>query len=228
VSEPTDIEGMLRTIAGELRRLESEYTLFFAGRLPRPPWETRAKVEKLFKRGDRTYIDNTAQRFRFATLQARFASLAELWERLQRSRDEGVSGRGPRTRGEPDATPEGRAASARRPHARDGSPDEGAGRILDQVAIRDPATDEGRLRQLHETLASAQREAGVRPLSYERFSSVVGHRVRRLQRAGVDGSEFRVELNDGRVSLKVRGRRGGEDEEAGGGSGADPAPTNKR
>jgi hypothetical protein len=28
-----------------LKRLEAEYRMFFAGRLARPPWETRSRVE---------------------------------------------------------------------------------------------------------------------------------------------------------------------------------------
>ena len=29
-------------LEAEIRRLEAEYNMFFAGRLPRLPWETRA------------------------------------------------------------------------------------------------------------------------------------------------------------------------------------------
>ena len=32
-------------LEAELKRLEAEYNMFFAGRLPRPPWETRARVD---------------------------------------------------------------------------------------------------------------------------------------------------------------------------------------
>jgi hypothetical protein len=112
VSEASDIEAILRTITGDLRRLEAEYILFFAGRLPRPPREARARVEGLFRRGDRAHIDNTAQRFRFSTLQARFASLGELWERRQRSREEGGTGRvSLRVRGRSGEEEEGKAGS---------------------------------------------------------------------------------------------------------------------
>ena len=38
------------TLEAELKRLEAEYNMFFAGRLPRPPWETRGRVEALVKR----------------------------------------------------------------------------------------------------------------------------------------------------------------------------------
>ena len=60
-------------LEAEIKRLEAEYNMFFAGRLPRLPWETRARVEELVKRYDRMHMPNTAQRFRFGTLQARFA-----------------------------------------------------------------------------------------------------------------------------------------------------------
>lgn len=34
---------------GEIRRLEAEFNMFLAGRLPRPPWETRTRVRALVK-----------------------------------------------------------------------------------------------------------------------------------------------------------------------------------
>ena len=46
--------------------------MFFSGRAPRPPWETRARVEALVKRWDRGHIETSADRFRFQTLQSRF------------------------------------------------------------------------------------------------------------------------------------------------------------
>ena len=53
MAEQTDIQKDLMTLAADLKRLEAEYNMFFAGRLPRPPWETRGRVEALIKRWDR-------------------------------------------------------------------------------------------------------------------------------------------------------------------------------
>jgi hypothetical protein len=204
VSEPNEIEAMLRTLAADLRRLESEYTLFFAGRLPRPPWETRTRVERLLKRCDRTYIDNTAQRFRLGTLQARYASFLDLWERQQRAYDEGRSGRSQRARARSRGAPTAPDAPAPAEAPAPASAAEKAC-VLEQVAIRDPSSDDGKLRQLHDTLARAQHEAGERPISYERFSRLVQGRVRQLRRSGNSETAFRVEVNEGKVCLKVRG-----------------------
>ena len=35
------VERELKILEGELRQLEAEYNMYFAGRLPRPPVETR-------------------------------------------------------------------------------------------------------------------------------------------------------------------------------------------
>ena len=53
--ETSDLDRELEILEAEMKRLEAEYNMFFAGRLPRPPWETRSRVEKMItlaKRGD--------------------------------------------------------------------------------------------------------------------------------------------------------------------------------
>ena len=46
-------------LEAELKRLEAEYNQFFAGRLPRLPWDQRARVDAMMKRFDRMVIQNT-------------------------------------------------------------------------------------------------------------------------------------------------------------------------
>ncbi len=89
---PEDIDRELQSLETELKRLEAEYNMFFAGRLPRPPWETRGRVEALVKRLDREHLSNYGARFRFTTLQARFAAFVDLWDRGLRAREEGRPG----------------------------------------------------------------------------------------------------------------------------------------
>jgi len=68
--------------------------MFFAGQLPRPPWETRTSVEQMAKRLDRAVTAEGAyvDRFRLQTLQARFMTFVELWDRGLRAREEGRPG----------------------------------------------------------------------------------------------------------------------------------------
>ena len=81
MAEQTDIQKDLQLLAADLKRLEGEYNMFFSGRLPRPPWETRGRVEAMVKRYDRGVSMGTGDRFRFEMLQSRFQSLVELWDR---------------------------------------------------------------------------------------------------------------------------------------------------
>ncbi len=66
--------------------------MYFSGRLPRPPWETRARVDATVKRLDRLHIANYGIRFRFTTLQTRFSRFSDLWDRALRAREEGRPG----------------------------------------------------------------------------------------------------------------------------------------
>src|ERR671924_1379914 len=84
-----EMDRELQHLESELKRLEAEYNMYFAGRLPRPPWETRKQVETLVKRLDRSHISNYGDRFRFTTLQTRYSKFVELWDKALRAREEG-------------------------------------------------------------------------------------------------------------------------------------------
>ena len=93
MAEPfVDVAHQIELLEAELKRLEAEYNMFFGGRLPRPPWETRSRVVALVKRLDRMRLSNYGDRFRFTTLQTRFATFADLWDRGLKAREEGRAG----------------------------------------------------------------------------------------------------------------------------------------
>jgi hypothetical protein len=88
----TDVDRELTVLETELKRLENEYNMFFADRLPRPPWETRKRVEAMVKRLDRAHLSNYGERYRFTSLQSRFAKFVDLWDRAMKAREEGRPG----------------------------------------------------------------------------------------------------------------------------------------
>ena len=90
--DPDSLERDLRRLETDLRQLETEYTMFFGGQRPRPPLETRARVEATLRRWDRVSIQWATGRFRYNTLQLRFRSFAGLWDRGLRAREEGRPG----------------------------------------------------------------------------------------------------------------------------------------
>ena len=92
LSDKPDVDRDLKTLEAELRRLEAEYNMYFAGRLPRPPVETRRRVAALVRQLDRQRLSNYAERFRFTTLQSRFQTFSDLWDRGLRAKEEGRPG----------------------------------------------------------------------------------------------------------------------------------------
>src|SRR6476660_3712981 len=90
--ELTDIQKDLQLLAAGLKQLEAEYNMFFSGRMKRPPLETRSRVAALVKKWDRGYIQTAMDRFQFDTLQRRYQTFIDLWDRGLRSREEGRAG----------------------------------------------------------------------------------------------------------------------------------------
>jgi hypothetical protein len=185
--ELTDVQKDLQTLAAGLKQLEAEYNMFFAGRLPRPPWETRARVEALVKRWDRGYIQSAADRFQFDTLQRRFQTFVDLWDRGLRSREEGRPG--PFAQPPPKAPPKKREPEAELLHA---------------TSFRDPMREMDKLHSLYDSLMDARRESGQDVVPFHRFAALVKDQVSKLRDAGTPEVAFRVAKKDGKVNFTVR------------------------
>jgi hypothetical protein len=185
----SNFDQELSRLEAELKQLEAEYNMFFAGRLPKPPWETRARVEALVKQYDRAYIQNTGDRFRFNTLQSRFAKFIDLWDRGMRAREEGRSGPFPAARKEPEKR----------------KPDD---KVVHTASFRDPVRELDKLTELYESLSEARREAGEDQVPFHKFAEVVKGQVKKLRDSGSAGVAFRVAVKDGKVAFTARGLKG--------------------
>jgi len=188
---PPSIERDLQRLEVGLKQLEAEYNMFFSGRLPKPPWETRAQVEALVKQYDRAHIQNYGDRFRFLTLQSRFATFIDLWDRGMRAREEGRSG------------PFAQKRSAREPEKK--GPED---RILHVAAFRDPVREIDKLTDLYESLAEARREVGDEPVPFHKFADLVKNHVKKLRDTGSPEIAFRVAVKNGKVNFTARALKG--------------------
>src|SRR3982750_3089994 len=92
MAELTEVQKDLQALAAGPKQPEAEYNMFFSGRAKRPPLETRNRVAALVKKWDRGYIQSAADRFQFDTLQRRYQTFIDLWDRGLRSREEGRAG----------------------------------------------------------------------------------------------------------------------------------------
>ena len=187
------LEQELTRLEAELKQLEAEYNMFFAGRLPKPPWDTRARVEKTVKTMDRAYIRNTGDRFRFHTLQARFQAFIDLWDRGLRAREEGRPG--------PFAQQHKKEPEKR------GAED----KILHVAAFRDPVREADKLEELYESLSEARKEVGEQQIPFHKFAELVKSQVKKLRDTGSPEVAFRVAVKDGKVNFTARALKGVKD-----------------
>jgi hypothetical protein len=166
--------------------------MFFAGRIPRPPWETRTRVTGMFKKFDRMQnaINNYAVKFRFQTLQSRFTSQLDLWDRGLRSREEGRAG--------PFAQPK----TVERPKpARD--------RVVAVTTLSDPLREMEKVQELYMNLVEARKEAGQEGLPFDKFADLIRKQVGSLREQGSSEVAFRVALKDGKVAFTARAMKDG-------------------
>jgi len=192
VAEPTDIERELQVLEAGIRRLEAEYNMYFSGRLPKPPWETRSRVDGMVKQLDRSYIQNYGDRFRFNTLQARYSSLIDLWDRGLRAREEGRAGPFAHKRPAP-------VEVSKRPEDK----------LLRVAAFRDPTKEMDKLRELYESVAEARKAVGDEPVPFHRFADLVKSQVRKLKAPGTEVT-FRVAVKDGKVNFTAKAMKPGK------------------
>jgi hypothetical protein len=85
-----EIDAMLRKLERDLDQLRRAYEKFFVGSRERPPQNQRAQVTRQIRELEGTRISNTSQRFRFRSLQQRFVSLKQKWNRVQREIEQGT------------------------------------------------------------------------------------------------------------------------------------------
>jgi hypothetical protein len=188
-----ELQRNLTKLEADLKRLEAEYNMFFAGRAARPPLETRSRVAALIKQYDRAFISNTGDRFRFSTLQSRYSALVELWDRGLRAREEGRSGPfSPKRAGQADT---GRK-----------TPDS---RVVHVAAFTDPSSEVDKLHALYKSLTEARREVGADPVPFDRFADLVKSQFSKLQAGAQRGTvAFRVATEGGKVHVTARALQG--------------------
>lgn len=189
MADAVDIQRELQVLEAELKRLEAEYNMFFAGRLPRPPWETRSRVETLIKRWDRGHIQGSAERFRFASLQARYQAFVDLWDRALRAKEEGRPGPLAHKLAEVEAQKKRRVDR----------------RVLHVASFADPIKEMDKLQTLYDSVMKARRAGGHEVVPFHRFAALVKDQVSKLRDQGHNEVTFRVTEKDGQVALSAKG-----------------------
>lgn len=192
MADVKEIERELQILESDLRKLEGEYNMYFSGRLPRPPWETRGRVEAMLKRLDRSVIQNYGDRFRFTTLQSRFAAFIDLWDRGLRAREEGRPG----------------PFAQRKPAETKKAPPKSADKVLFVASFKDPMKEIDKLHDLYDTLRDAREQMGEQNIPFHKFTELVKSQVSKLKKDGAPEVAFRVSVKDGKLNFTARGMKG--------------------
>jgi hypothetical protein len=160
--------------------------MFFAGRLKRPPFETKNRVAALIKRHDQSIINNTGDRFRFESLQSRYQKFAELVERQMNNRELGrpTLGVAPRAA----AVPKSDQAKA------------------DPNVVKfahDKQPSDAQVQKLFDRLAEAKKKVGEQPVAKDRLAALVKAQVAKFSSEGKAVS-FKITTKDGKVTLTAK------------------------
>ena len=188
-------ERDLQQLETSIKQLEAEYNMYFAGRLPKPPWETRARVAALVKQYDRAYIQNYGDRFRFSSLQSRYQTFIDLWDKGIRQREEG----------------RGIGHFAQKPHT-DAQVRRAEDKVKHVAAFKDPLKEMDKLKELYNSLVEARKEIGEEAVPFHKFADLVKSQVKKLTSEGHSEVAFRVAVKDGKVNFTARATKTGTED----------------
>jgi hypothetical protein len=196
-------ERDLAELERAIERLSTEYAAFLYGSAVKAPVESRRKVEALLHRLSGADIEAAAERYRLATIQGHFNTLAERWERQQAEKEEGkrpgfysaFSGTAVRPT----------AGAGRLSHA--AVPGESNAGPTGSVHKGEPPSPG---RALFERYLEAKRSHGedVSGYEYGQFTeNLEKERQKVRERIGTDDFDLVVKDSDGRVRLVARRRK---------------------
>lgn len=176
----------LRILESKLNMLKLDYERYFMGSRPRAPVVLRQEIQKFVTQWSNMPIQNTALRFRFSTINARYQAMKRQWDNVLRQMEAGTYKRDvfrAKIRQGPDAPSRGASDTGDEPVA-----SARAGAALFE-SYRDAA------------LACGQ---NVKGLSAKKLQSVVDKQTKSLRaKLGCQDVQFRVVVQKGKVKLKA-------------------------
>ena len=201
------IDDDLTQLDEYVRRLKVEYDVYFGGGSKKPPADTEWKVKNLLRK----YADgsnmNSSQRFRFNTIQQRYALFAALWQQKLKIKEEGY-------RRPQDAvlgiqglrSDEQHAAEAALRHTEGHAGKHSAAGF--SIDCADAEAEPQKVEALFQALSQARNQAGEGAAgggtlaSFRKFVRQKTSQIR--QEYGCPAVEYSVEVKDGQVKLKAK------------------------
>lgn len=181
------LEEELQVLDAKVKQLKLDYEQYFSGSRPREPVMLRAEIQKAVARWANTPIQNTAQRFKFNSVNSRFQALKRQWDPTLRKIEAGTY---ERHVFRADLHDRERATKSRTAAPAASGPASG-GDLFD--AYRDAA------------LACGQ---SVKDLTPQKLAAVVDRHEQAIRKKlGCERVDFRVVVEAGKVKLKASAGR---------------------
>jgi len=192
-------EEAVATFDESLRRLKTQYDLFFAGVLKIPPAVDKKRLDDLVREIGKVRIRDNGVRFRYTTLVSRYNQYQELWHRRIREREEGPMDFRKRS-----AAME--AAPLPPPPPAETAPRRETSIDAESYVKVASSTNGDAMNKLYQQIVDAQDKLGKPPgMTLEQVSATVQKQAESLRaKYGVETIAFRVETIDGKVKLKAK------------------------
>jgi hypothetical protein len=198
------VDEELNQLEDNLRRLKIEYDIFFGGGSKRPPTDLDWRVQSMLKRHGDSQRLTFSQRFKFNSMQQKYAIYSDLWRKKVNIREEGyrrpqdalLSIQGLRTEQTHEEAPKMKPKSAEWEPLK--------------VKITDPNAERETVRTLFDALSTARLHAkeNAAPGNFDSFASFVQKKTNELRsKYHCPSVEYEVEMKEGKVKLVARPRK---------------------
>jgi hypothetical protein len=199
------VDEELSMLENSIRQLKIEYDVYFGGGSKKPPADTEWRVNSLLKKYSDGKGMNYTQRFRFNSLQQKFALYNSLWQQKLKIKEEGyrrpqdaVLGiAGMRIEEEQEAA----AALARR-RKQEAEPF--------RTAVSDVTSDHESVKKLYDAMIDARVKAGdanAKSASLASFKMFVAKKTEQIRKDyRCHSVEYSVEMEEGQVKLKAKAK----------------------
>jgi hypothetical protein len=195
------VDEELSVLDDLVRRLKVEYDIYFGGGSKKPPSDLEWKVKNLLKKLDGTRM-NFGQRFRYNSIQQRFARYSVLWQQKLQIKEEGYRRPQDAVLGIQGLRDEQQhAAELTRKHLAVAQKD-----AAFSIACAETDSESHKVEALFRALADARRQSGEKnSANLASFKKFVRQKTEQLRKEyDCNTVEYSVELQDGQVKLKAR------------------------
>jgi hypothetical protein len=217
------IDEELSMLEDQVRRLKVEYDIYFGGGSKKPPTEIEWKVKTLLKKYSDGGRMSYGQRFRYTTVQQRYALFNALWQQKLVIKEEGYRRPQDAVLGiqgmRPDQQHEAEKSLSHKSSVADSAPGSGSGSDASgsngsgsnkdkpfRVAFADAKPEARDVESLYQALVTARQQTGEKSsATLDSFKKFVQQKTTQLKKEhGCQAVEYSVEMQNGQVKLKAK------------------------